>query len=352
MGNLSIQLLLVTGMLILVLTIGVPISFALGFVSVIGILMFLSSDQLLHLATIAYSQSTSINLMVIPLFLLMAEFLAISGIAKDLIRLAHHFFKKIPGGLLISTVIGCAGFSSVCGSSTATVTTLGVVSIPELIRQEYNKKFVAGAVVAGGTLGVLIPPSIAFILYGIITEMPIATLFIAGIIPGIMTTVLLCMYIFIRVKMTPSLAPLTLESEKQEIETNRWLLLLKMTPVILLALIIFIFIYTGVATPTEIGAVGAVGSILLTFCYRRFSWYKLKLILLGTVKTTSMLFFLAIGGMAFAYLLSFIGLPQYLIGLILDLGVNRWVIIVAINVLLLILGCFLDPVGMIVCLVK
>ena len=191
--------------LLLVLFLGTPVAFGLGFVAVATILLYLSPNQLIQIGNIAYSQGTNMNQLVAPLFILMAEVLARGGMAADLFTVLSSWLRRLRGGLGISATLACTVFAALCGSSPATAAAIGRISIGEMIKHNYRDDFAAGVVAAGGTLGIMIPPSIPLVVYGIMTENSITKLFVAGIIPGLIISFLLCVFIFLRARFQPGL---------------------------------------------------------------------------------------------------------------------------------------------------
>jgi C4-dicarboxylate transporter DctM subunit len=187
-GLLSI---LIVILLILIIGIGTPIGFGLGFLGLIGMVCFLNLGNLYQIAEIAANTGTNMFMIALPLFVLMAEVISFSGVGDDMYTAAHRWLSWLPGGLAISSIATCTGFAAICGSSPATAATIGLISIPEMIKRGYNKYLAIGSIAAGGTLGILIPPSITMVIYGVITEVSIGKLFIAGIIPGIILAAIL-----------------------------------------------------------------------------------------------------------------------------------------------------------------
>jgi C4-dicarboxylate transporter DctM subunit len=181
--------------LIILLGLGTPIAFCLGFLGVVGILAFLDPAQLYQIAEIAADSGTNLFMLTLPLFIFMAEVVQFSGIGDDLYTAAHNWLSWLPGGLAISSIATCTGFAAISGSSPVTAATVGLVSIPEMVKRGYNKRLAVGSIAVGGTLGILIPPSITMIIYGVITEVSIGKLFIGGIIPGVILSLILCVAI-------------------------------------------------------------------------------------------------------------------------------------------------------------
>lgn len=345
--------------LLVVFMLGVPIAFGLGFIGVLGTLVFLDPAQLSQLVEIAYENGISTSQMVAPLFILMAELIANGGIATDIYNVLSKWLKKIPGSLGLSTIGASTIFAALCGSSPATAVTIGKIAIPEMIHHGYKPSLAIGTTVAGGTLGIMIPPSMTFIVYGIITQTSILKLFMAGIIPGLLLSFMLCVFIFIRVVLNPSLVqhkasvPVAAASEtaiaKAAVEQDSFVKdALRMFPALGLVLVIMISMYLGWATPTEAGGIGAFGALFIVLALKRLTWSKFLFILKETAKTSAMILFIVIGGLCFSFVVSSLGIPQLLSDLIISLSISKWVTLTLFYVLLLILGCLMDPVSMVV----
>jgi C4-dicarboxylate transporter DctM subunit len=336
------------GALILFMSTRTPVAVGMGLIGIVGTASVVSTGALIQLANIAYSQASSFVLIVVPLFILMGEVIGFSGTGQALFNAAALWLRRLPGGLGVATIAACMGFSAVCGSSAVTAVTIGAISVPEMIKNGYDKKLAIGATAAGGTLGILIPPSVPMILYGVITETSIGKLFLAGILPGLLLCALLMSVVVIKVLRNPGLAP-RLPAPAQRSE--RWSALGAVGPVILLAFLVIGSIYGGIATPTEAGAVGAAGAILIALAMRRLRARALAKSLESTVKTTAMFVLLLIGGLFCSFVLTRLGVPQGMSQFMAGLDVPSWVTIVLINLLLLILGMFLDPMSILVIVV-
>jgi C4-dicarboxylate transporter, DctM subunit len=343
-GLLTIVLLAV---LVLLLGFGVRIAFCLGFIGATGILIFLEPGVLYQIAEVAADTGTNIFLITLPLFILMAEVVSFSGVGDDMYTAAHDWLSWLPGGLAISSIATCTGFAAICGSSPATAASVGVVSVPEMIKRGYNKCLAVGSVSVGGTLGILIPPSITMIIYGLITETSIGKLFIAGIIPGIVLSLILCGAVAVFVTIKPEMAPrVTGVSWKQRFDSLK-----RIWAFIVLVISIMGSIYLGIATPEESAAIGATAAIVVALVQRRLNLKAIHGALLRTVAVTAMIMFLVLGGNVFAFLLSTLTIPQYITSLILGLEVSKWSVMIIINVVFLILGCLMDPMAiMVICL--
>jgi C4-dicarboxylate transporter DctM subunit len=342
-GLVTVIILLV---LILLLGLGTPISFCVGFLGVAGIVIFLPVDVLYQIAEIAADTGTNLFMLTLPLFVFMAEIVSFSGVGDDIYTAAYDWLSWLPGGLAISSLATCTGFAAICGSSPATAATVGLISIPEMIKRGYNKELAVGSIAVGGTLGILIPPSITMIIYGVITEVSIGKLFVAGIIPGLVLSLILCTAVAMAVKIRPALAP-RLEGVRWD---QRWKSLKRVWAFIVLALSIMGSIYLGIATPTESAAIGATFAMMIALFYRRLSVKALHGALLRTIAVTAMIMFLVMGGNTLAFLLSTLTIPQYITEVILGMNVSRWAIMIMINIVLLIMGCLLDPMAIMVIL--
>jgi C4-dicarboxylate transporter DctM subunit len=325
-----------------------PVAIALAMVATAGTAIFVSPGAVSQLASAAFSLSSNFILVVVPLFILMGEVLSATGIGASLFRAAELWMRRLPGALAISTVWACAIFGSVCGSSPVTATTIGSMAIPEMLRRGYRSTLALGATAAGGTLGILIPPSIAMIVYGVITDTSIGHLFMAGILPGILLALLLSVTIVAMVVRNPSWAPPVTE---QPTRMEKWQSLGAVLPVLVLATVVIGSIYSGAATPTEAGAVGAAGALALALCMRRLTMRVLWVSLQKTVRTTAMFLLLLTGGIFSAYLLARLGIPQAVSDVLTNLPLPAWAIMVIINVTLLILGMFMDPGSIVVIVV-
>ncbi len=340
-GLISLILIVV---LIVLLGLGTPIAFCLGFLGAAGILAFLDIGVLYQIAEIAADSGTSLFLLTLPLFVLMAEVVSFSGLGDDIYTAAHDWLSWLPGGLAISSIATCTGFAAISGSSPATAATVGLVSIPEMIKRGYNRYLAVGSIAAGGTLGILIPPSITMIIYGIITEVSIGKLFIAGIIPGIILALILSLSVAIAVKMKPGLAP-RVEGVSW---SQRFASLKRVWAFVILAISIIGSIYAGIATPTESAAIGATLAIIIALIYRRLTVAAIHGALLRTVGVTAMIMFLVIGGNVMAFLLSTLSIPQYVTEAVNALQLSKWAIMAIINVILIVMGCLLDPMAIMV----
>ena len=285
--------------LLVVLFIGTPISLGIGFLGVAGILIFLPPQLMDQLALITYNQTISMTTLMIPLYILMAEFLANSNIAADLFDVISRRLKKIPANMAVSSIVASALFSALCGSAPATAATIGRFSVPAMLKNGYSPSIAGGTQATGGNLGILIPPSINLIIYGLITETSVAKLFMAGTIPGIMLAVMMIAYVMIRSKVDPKMIipPKELVEETPVQKYSIFKDITTVGPMILLIAIIFITLYSGIATATETAAIGAVLAGIIVILQRRMNKKCISATLLNTASTTCMILFLMFGGL-------------------------------------------------------
>jgi tripartite ATP-independent transporter DctM subunit len=296
------------------------------------------------LARIPYTWASAYVFSCVPLFILMGMVFSKSGIAADLYRAAHHWLGRLPGGLLLASIAGCGGFAAVSGSSTAGAAAMGAICYPEMRKYDYDKGLAAGAIAAGGTLGIMIPPSLGFIVYGILTEQSIGKLFMAGVTPGILELLFFMIAVVILVKIKPHLAPV---SEFKITWSQKISSLTEVWPVLGIFLLIIGGIYLGVFTPIEAGGIGAAGSIILSICMRRFSWEKFTEACLETIHITAMIFLLFMGAMVFNIFMTLSHLPQSISIMFSSIG-SPQLLVLFILLLFFPLGCFLDVTSMLI----
>jgi C4-dicarboxylate transporter DctM subunit len=335
-------------LLLILLATGTPVAVATALSGALVAVVFIGTGALSQLGVLLFAQASNFVLLMVPLFILMGEALGATRIGRDLFTAAQIWLRFMPGALPIGTIFSCAGFAAVCGSSPVTAATIGSVAVPEMIRKGYAARLAFGVTAAGGTLGIMIPPSISFILYGIITETSIGALFMAGIGPGIMLVALLSLTVFFLIWRNPELAP----ARSAAIDTSeRWTSLRSVIPVTLLVVAVLGSIYTGIATATEAAAVGATGALLIAFLLGSLKREVMHRILDNTARTTAMFVLLVATGLFSAFVLSRLGIPQATAQAITGLDVPPWVVMLAINGLLLLLGMFLDPMSILVIVV-
>lgn len=326
--------------IIFLLVIGMPVAFTLSVAGILGIIQFVDVSFLSQVPVIAYKTLDSYVLTSVPLYILMSQIMLTGRVGSGLFELGSKWMGHLPGGLGIATIFACAIFAAISGSSVATAVTIGAMAIPEMLKRGYDRKLVVGSVAAGGTLGILIPPSIPMILYGTITDESVGKLFMSGVVPGALLTVLFICYIVFASWDKPR-EPRSSHAEKMKsLRENIWGLFL---PVIIIG-----GIYTGIFTPTEAAAVGTVYALVITFfVYRSVTIQDMPAILRATIKTSCMIFSIMIGAMLFGYILTILQVPQALMRLVTEGDLNRWIVMLGINIMLLILGCVLETVSII-----
>ena len=326
--------------IIFLLVIGMPVAFTLSVAGILGIIQFVDVSFLSQVPVIAYKTLDSYVLTSVPLYILMSQIMLTGRVGSGLFELGSKWMGPLPGGLGIATIFACAIFAAISGSSVATAVTIGAMAIPEMLKRGYDRKLVVGSVAAGGTLGILIPPSIPMILYGTITDESVGKLFMSGVVPGALLTVLFICYIVFASWDKPR-EPRSSHAEKMKsLRENIWGLFL---PVIIIG-----GIYTCIFTPTEAAAVGTVYALAITFfVYRSVTIQDMPAILRATIKTSCMIFSIMIGAMLFGYILTILQVPQALMRLVTEGDLNRWIVMLGINIMLLILGCVLETVSII-----
>lgn len=331
----------IVGGLILLLLIGFPVAFSLGMIGMVGFTALMGQQGLIQMPLIAYKTLDEFILSSVPLYILLSQILLAGKVGNDLYEVASKWVRHFPAGLGIATVLACGAFAAISGSSVATAVTIGMVAIPEMVSRGYPKKLVLGLVAGGGTLGILIPPSIPMILYGAITGESVGALFIAGIAPGIILTGLFILYVMVFVsRLVPPQPPAAWGERMTALRHSSWGLFLP--------LMIIGGIYSGIFTPTEAAAVGTIYSLFITFfIYKTLTLRDLPAILIDTAKSNAMVMAIVVGAMQYGFILTILQIPQQLTEIVTNLEVNRWVIMLAINVLLLFLGCILETVSII-----
>jgi C4-dicarboxylate transporter DctM subunit len=333
------------GLIILLLVFllsGIPVAFSLGLLGVFSFyLLFGGLPMLMQTSIIAYKVLDDFLVGAIPLFILTSAILLAGGVGSELFSVASKWLQHLPGGLGVATVVTCAIFAAISGSSVATAATIGIVAVPEMLSRGYPKPYVLGTLAAGGTLGILIPPSIPFIIYGSMTDVSVGKLFIAGMVPGIILAGIFILYAVAKIRRGTQMrreAPATWRERFGALRTSFWGLL---TPVL-----IVLGIYSGAFTPTEAAAVsGAYGLMISLFIYRSVKLEQFWNFLLNTAKTSSMILIIMVGAMTLGQAVTMLQVPQKACALIGSLSMPPWTIIVGINILLFVLGMFLEVVS-------
>lgn len=331
--------------LFLLLALRMQIGFGMALVGFLGfsiLVSFKSSFSILGMEP--FKTASTYGLTVIPLFILMGHFANYSRMGIEIYQTVYRWIGFLPGGLSMATIGACASFAAISGSSLATAATFGTVALPEMKRFKYDDSLATGCVAAGGTLGILIPPSTVMIIYGILTQQPIGTLFIAGIIPGFLLSGLFIITIYILTKFRPALGP-----PGPKFAIREKIASLKDTWGILsLFLVVIGGLYTGWFTPTEAAGVGAFGAFLITMIKRRLTWHNLRDSLTETTKITAMVFAILIGASILGYFLTVTQIPERLSNWIVELGLNKYLVMSVTVLLYVVLGCFMEGLAIMI----
>jgi len=337
---------LVFALLFFVLFLGAHLGLAMAGVAVFGTSMLIGMEGSLALAGLSvFEAAQRFDLSVIPLFVLMGTFASKAGISSDLYSAFNQWLWRRKAGLAHASVAACASFGAVCGSSLATAATMGQVSLPEMKKYGYSNRLATGSVAAGGTIGILIPPSVIMLIYGILTETSIGDLFIAGIVPGLLLTLLFMLTIMIITRVDGSAAPIIKSPPASHHSTS---VLSRIWPTLLLFFLVIGGIYSGFFTPTEASGFGAVGAMVIGLLMRRLNVQLIGESLIDTVQTTSMIFLILIGAILFSNFLSLSGTPAVIGDWITGLDLTPLATVMVIVLIYLLLGAFLDTMAMII----
>jgi len=342
--NIELITAILFGGMALLLFFGVPAAFAIGGISVILTVWLTGTKGLYTVATATHGQITNGTLLAIPMFVLMANLLVHSGIADRMFQSLSYWLSGIRGSLALVSVAVCTALA-MCGGFGPGIITMSLIGIPAMLKRSYDKSIALGSVLGGGVLGDLIPPSIIMIVYAYITRLSVGQLFMAGIIPGLMVASLHMIYIFIRCRLNPKLAPRVVE------EVTWKMRFVSLREVILpgfLVIMVLGTIFMGIATPTEASGVGALGALLCCVANRSISWKMLSESCLETLKIIGMVMWIVIAATLFGVFYTHVGAQKFLTELVLALPVGPWIILAGIQVILLILGCFMDDTTIVI----
>ena len=332
-------------LLLCLLLLGVPIAFAMGASGLVGILVLEGpAAAMAQAALVPWAEARSFVLVTIPLFVLMGQLVFHTGLATELYDGLRAWIGWIPGGMAIASVLACGAFGAVTGSSIATVATMGAIVMPEMERFGYDRRLATGALAASGTLGILIPPSVIFIFYGVMTETSIGALFIAGIIPGILTAAMFSAIIYFRCLVRPELGPPgPVGSWRERLDAVK-----RLGPILALFVLVIGGIYGGIFTPTEAAGIGCAGVLVAAFPRRRLNLKDVRKALEDTVLISVMLLAIIIGGYVFARLMAVTEITESLVGLLVAMDLGRAGFLFVLVLLYLALGAMLDVFGMLV----
>ncbi|SJM35704.1 TRAP transporter large permease [Mesorhizobium delmotii] len=328
--------------LVALLLLGVPIAVALAASGMLGIYV-VTGDLAKMLGIVALTPFDTVAnyaLTTIPMFILMAYFSASSGLARDLYTAASNWLSLIRGGLAIATMFSCGVFGAMSGASVAAASVMSNIAMPEMRRHGYSDELAAGAIGVGATLDILIPPSVAMVIYGLATQTSVGKLLVAGIVPGILAGILLALTIYLWVTISPAHAPKTYRAPARE----RWASLARVWPSLLLIVVVIALLYLGIATPTEVGAVGALMAGVIGVALGRLSAHDVLQALKSTIRISAMIFLILIGATLFGHYMTLSRIPQEIVALVTAIDLNRWVVIIAILAVYFVISMFMDEI--------
>ena len=347
--------LLYGGITLLLLFSGMPIAFALGLSSLGFMAVFMPAPMIHSVADTLFSELDNFTLLTIPLFVLMGAAIGKTRAGADVYNSLNSWMYKIPGGLGLANVFACAVFAAMCGSSPATCSAIGSSGIPQLIKRGYSEGLAAGIIAAGGTLGILIPPSITLILYGLASEQSIGRLFMAGIGPGILLVILFAFWVMFKYSMERKSAFAAIGTATRAIMEDdhftwrdRMESLPRLLPFVILIAVIMIALYGGLATPSEVAGIGAAGAVIMVMTvYKCWQKEDLIAILSGTVRESTMIMMIIATSALFTFVMSYLGVTQQAATWLVGLGLSKWAFFFGVNIFLVVLGFFLPPVAII-----
>ena len=329
----------------LFLFIGVPVAFSLGAMSIIGALVFWPGTSGLYgVALAGYGHMGNYTLVCVPLFILMAQLVMHSHMGTDTYEVADRFLRRLPGGLGITSTVFGAVFGAICGASTAGTATVGLLSLPEMVKRNYDSSF-GGAIVAfSGALSILIPPSVVLVLYGTLANESIGGLFAGGILPGILMTGLAIIYVYLKVLISPDSAP---RDDTRFSWAQKFRSLWRVWALLTVAILLLATIYSGVATPTESSAIACLAVFIIALGKKALNFQTTRKALMHTVRTTAMIGWIIIGATSFGYIVIYSGCAAELTDWVVDLPVSRNLIVIILMIGYLIMGMFLDPAAIV-----
>ncbi|BCH27710.1 C4-dicarboxylate ABC transporter [Mesorhizobium sp. L-8-10] len=344
MSGIGIAFLSIVAMLILIYS-GLHVAIALILLSFLGVWLLRGNfDIASNMLVLAFKDSISDYIFgVVPLFVLMGLLVAVAGIGRDTFEVAAQLFRRILGGLGIATVAANAVFAAITGISIASAAVFTKVAVPEMVRHGYTGRFAVGVVAGSSVLGMLIPPSLLFILYGVLTEQSVGSLFIAGVIPGMLLALVYCAGIFAMGRWWPGfIGGQTARAREEAPDMGIGEMLNKLAPIVILVSLVLGGIYGGYFTPTEAGAAGALGALLISLAKRRLTWASFWQVLVQTGHTTSSICFLIIGASLYSRMLAMSGMPGWLGTWVVESGMGATGIVVALMIVIMLLGTILD----------
>lgn len=346
--SIEIIVLIMFAALILLLLTGLPLAFVLGGLAMIFALFLWGPNSMLLVAVQSWGVMTSYFMVAIPLYVFMANILERSGIVEDLFSFMQMWFGPLRGGLAIGTIVICTLMAAMTGIVGAAVASMGILALPAMLNRNYDKRIALGSICAGGTLGILIPPSVITIVYAVTAGVSIGKMFIGGVLPGLLLSGLFISYIIIRCWLQPEMGPAPSREERAQYSWKDKIVATK-TVILPVLLIVGVLgsIYAGIATPTEAAGVGCLGAVISALVYRRMTWKMLRESIFNTALVTSMILWITIGARCYISVFSAIGGDDMIKDFVLGLDVNRWYILIIMQIILVFLGMFLDEIGII-----
>jgi len=328
--------------MVIALLLGLPIAFSLAGAGILGIYLYTGNWNMVIgiLGMAPFSSVADYALTTIPMFILMAFFSSSSGLARDLYTAGANWLSHIKGGLAVATVFACGIFGAMSGASVAAASVMSSIAMPEMRRHGYSEELAAGSIGIGATLDILIPPSVAMVIYGVATQTSIGKLLIAGVVPGIIVGIFLALAILIWVRVSPSHAPETYRVSAAE----RWASVRRIWPSLVLIFLVLVLLYTGIVTPTEVGAIGAFLSAAIGIAFGRLRWAGAIEALKLTIRTSAMIFMIIIGATIFGSYMALSRVPQQVVTVVAEMDLNRWVVIVGIVVAYFVVSMFMDEI--------
>jgi len=340
---------LLIALMFLFFAMGLEVSISMGVVGVLGLLYLKGwTVGLGVVGSIAWSNATSFSFIAVPLFVFMSGILLHSGIGKGLFTAVARWVGFLPGGLAVASIFSCAIFAAVSGSSVATAATIGMIAIPEMERRGYSRPLIIGSLAAGGTIGILIPPSIPMIIYGVMTETSVGHLYMAGIIPGAVLALMFAVYVIGYAMIWPDSAPRVAEDRgtfRSKLRSFR-----EVAPVAILIFVVLGSMYLGIVTPTEAAALGSVVSLALARWYGNLNWRTLNQAFQETVRTTSMVMLIIIFAAIFSHVIALIGAPKALLSTVTALGLPKWALFTVVFSFLLVIAYALEELSVMIIL--
>ena len=340
---------LLIALMFLFFAMGLEVSISMGVVGVLGLLYLKGwTVGLGVVGSIAWSNATSFSFIAVPLFVFMSGILLHSGIGKGLFTAVARWVGFLPGGLAVASIFSCAIFAAVSGSSVATSATIGMIAIPEMERRGYSRPLIIGSLAAGGTIGILIPPSIPMIIYGVMTETSVGHLYMAGIIPGAVLALMFAVYVIGYAMIWPDSAPRVAEDRgtfRSKLRSFR-----EVAPVAILIFVVLGSMYLGIVTPTEAAALGSVVSLALARWYGNLNWRTLNQAFQETVRTTSMVMLIIVFAAIFSHVIALIGAPKALLATVTALGLPKWALFTVVFSFLLVIAYALEELSVMIIL--